>query len=225
MTTEILEEQMVKGYPASVNRDTRFPQTPVEEFFNSFSHAIGAMFAIYAIVMLSVRSTTPMQASTTAIYGAMLFISFQCSAVYHAITNKTAKNVFRKIDHSAIYLLIAGTYTPILMIIMAFPYNIAIMSMIWYLAITGIVFSCISLKFKHLSTGLYLLMGWLSLFIFYPLWLKSHTAVFYLLGGGFAFTLGSYFYLKEKRFMHVIWHLFVLIGAILHYFAVMTLLN
>lgn len=226
MPTEQIEQDVkTEGYPASVNRDTRFPQTPLEEFFNSFSHAIGAMFAIYAIVMLSVKSTTPMQSSTTAIYGAMLFILFQCSAVYHAITNETAKKVFRKIDHSAIYLLIAGTYTPILMIVMDFPYNVALMSMVWYLAITGIVFSCLSLKFRYLSTGLYLLMGWLSLFIFYPLWSKSHIAVFYLLGGGLAFTFGSYFYLKGRKFMHVIWHLFVLLGAVLHYFAVMSLLN
>lgn len=222
---EINKTSSEVGYPASVNRDTRFPQTPLEEFLNSFSHALGALFAIYAIVMMSVKSSTPLQSSTTAIYGSMLFVLFQTSAVYHAITNETAKNVFRRIDHSAIYLLIAGTYTPILMMVVSFPNNVALMAMVWYIAVTGIVFSCISLKFKHLSTALYLLMGWLSLFIFYPLWLKSHAALFYLLSGGFSFTFGSYFYLKEKRFMHCIWHLFVLAGAILHYFAVMTLLS
>ena len=202
-----------------------YVQTPVEEFLNSFSHAVGAMFAIYAIVELSVRAQSPIQVSTAVIYGAMLFISFQASTCYHAITNETAKKVFRRIDHSAIYLLIAGTYTPILMLVFDFPTNVALMAMIWYLAITGIVFSCMSLKFKHLSTGLYLLIGWLSLFIVYPLWLKSHAAVWFLAGGGVMFTIGSIFYMKEKKYMHFIWHIFVLMGTILHYASVVTLLK
>ena len=91
--------------------------TQAEEFANAFTHAIGAMFAIYAIVMLAVNSATPLQKATTAIYGAMMFILFQSSACYHAITHEKAKRVLRKIDHSAIYLLIAGTYTPILMMV------------------------------------------------------------------------------------------------------------
>src|SRR5574344_597694 len=96
--------------------------TKGEEFANAFTHAIGAMFAIYAIVMLAVKSNTPLEKATTAVYGAMMFILFQASTCYHAITNETAKKVFRKIDHSAIYLLIAGTYTPLLMITVDFPY-------------------------------------------------------------------------------------------------------
>jgi len=213
------------GYPAEVNKEERYVQTPKEEFLNSFSHAIGAMFAIYAIVKLSVMSKTPLQTSTAVIYGAMLFLLFQASAVYHAIINEGAKQVFRKIDHSAIYLLIAGTYTPILMIVMDFPNNVALMSMVWYLAITGIVFSCLSLKFKHLSTGLYLLMGWLALFMIYPLWLKAPESVWYLLGGGLFFTVGSFFYMQEKKYMHFIWHLFVLGGAVMHYLAIVNLLR
>lgn len=200
--------------------------TQVEEFANAFTHAIGAMFAIYAIVMLSVTSTTPLQKATTAIYGAMMFILFQSSTCYHAITNEKAKRVFRKIDHSAIYLMIAGTYTPILMMVISFPNSVALMSMIWYLAITGIVFSCITLKFKYISTGLYLLMGWLSIFLFYNLWMKCpHSVVLLLLCGGICFTLGSIFYLSKKKFMHTIWHLCVLAGAIIHYFCILSLLK
>lgn len=200
--------------------------TQAEEFANAFTHSIGAMFAIYAIVMLAVNSKTPLQAATTAIYGAMMFILFQSSTCYHAITNEKAKKVFRKIDHSAIYLMIAGTYTPILMIVMNFPTSVALMAMTWYLAITGIVFSCITLKFKYLSTGLYLLMGWLSVFYAYNLWIKCpHIVIWLLFGGGLCFTLGSIFYLSKKKFMHTIWHLCVLMGAVMHYFCILELLK
>ena len=155
----------------------------------------------------------------------MLFILFQASTCYHAMTNETAKKVFRKIDHSAIFLLIAGTYTPMLMLVLDMPYSVIFMCMIWYLAITGIVFSCLTLKFKYLSTGLYVAMGWLSLFLFYFFWQKElYLTLLYLILGGVFYTAGSYFYLKNKKFFHGIWHLFVLVGAILHYCAIMSLL-
>ena len=200
--------------------------SPKEEIINSFTHAFGALFAIYAIVMLVYTSKTPIQCATTAIYGAMLFILFEASTCYHAMTNETAKKVFRKIDHSAIYLLIAGTYTPLLLLVLPFPYSVIFLVMIWYLALTGIVFSCLTLKFKGLSTGLYITMGWLSVFLFYALWVGGFKdSLWFLLGGGIVYTLGSYFYMKDKKYYHCIWHLFVLIGAILHYFSVYSLLK
>lgn len=199
--------------------------TAGEEFLNAFSHAFGALFAIYAIVMLAVKSDSPVESCTTAIYGSMLFILFQSSTCYHAMTNETAKKVFRKIDHSAIYLLIAGTYTPILMLVLDFPYSIVCLAMVWYLSISGIVFSCITLKFKSLSTALYLLMGWLSIFLFWILWSKGFIqALSFLLAGGLFYTFGSYFYMKKRKFYHGIWHFFVLFGAICHYVSVYSLL-
>ena len=199
--------------------------TQGEEFLNAFSHAFGALFAIYAMVMLAYKSSTSMQTATTAIYSAMLFISFESSTCYHAMTNETAKKVFRRIDHSAIYLLIAGTYTPMLMLVLEIPYSIIFLVMIWYLALTGVVFSCLTLKFKRLSTGLYVLMGWLSVFLLYILWSKGHKAsMLYLIAGGLVYTAGSYFYLSKRKYFHGIWHFFVLFGAILHYMAIISLL-
>lgn len=199
--------------------------TPAEEFVNAFTHAAGAMFAIYAIVMLAYKSKTPVQACTTAIYGAMLFILFQASTCYHAMTNDTAKKVFRKIDHSAIYMLIAGTYTPMLMLVLEMPYSVICMSLVWYLAILGIVFSCLTLKFKYLSTALYVVMGWMSVFLFYFFWTKGlQQTLLFLFLGGLTYTFGSVFYLVKKKFFHGIWHLFVLAGAVLHYCAIMSLL-
>ncbi len=205
--------------------ETEKKYTPAEEFMNAFSHSLGALFSIYAIVMLAVSSHTPTEASSTAIFGATLFILFQSSALYHAMVNETAKKVFRKIDHSAIFMLIAGTYTPILLLVVDFPLNIALLAMTWYLSITGIVYSCLTLKFKYLSTGLYLVMGWLSLFLFFKIWNVSHIAVYLLLLGGLFYSSGCIFYLLKKKFMHTIWHIFVIIGAICHYLCIMELLK
>lgn len=200
--------------------------TPAEEFANAFTHSLGALFAIYAIVMFAVSSRTPVETASTAIFGATLFILFQSSAFYHAMTNEKAKKVFRKIDHSAIFMLIAGTYTPILLLVVPHPMSIALLAMIWYLAIIGIVFSCLTLKFKYLSTGLYLLMGWLSIFLIWMIWNNSsHLVVWYLLGGGAFYSFGCVFYLLKCKFMHSIWHLFVIGGAVTHYFAIMELLK
>jgi len=197
-----------------------------EEIANAISHTIGAMFSIYAIVMLAVLSKNPAQTASTAIFGATMFILFQASACYHAITNEAAKKVFQKIDHSAIYILIAGTYTPILILTVPFPYSIALLAIIWYLAITGVVFSCISLKCKYIATGLYLLMGWMSLFLFYFIWTNgTHMAVWLLLGGGVLYSIGALIYLLKYRYMHSIWHLFVLGGVIMHYLSILELLK
>ena len=200
--------------------------TKGEEFVNASTHAIGALLSIYGIVMLAAASRNALEASTTAIFGATLFILFQSSTLYHAMVNETAKRVFRKIDHSAIFLLIAGTYTPILLLVLPFPHSIAILAMIWYIALSGIIYSCITLKFKYLSTVLYLMMGWLMIFLIYKIWnTKSHQVVWLLRGGGAVYSLGSVFYLIKKKYMHSIWHIFVILGAVLHYFAILELLK
>ncbi len=176
--------------------------------------------------MLVVNSNSPIQAATTAIYGASMLILFQASTLYHAIASEKAKRVFQKIDHCAIFILIAGTYTPLLMLVIPFPHSVAILASVWYIAIMGIVFSCITLKYKYLSTILYLILGWLSVFLFYFIWRSpAREAVWYLLGGGIIYSLGCVFYLMKQKFMHGVWHLFVLCGAVLHYFCIMMLLN
>lgn len=200
--------------------------TKGEEFLNASTHALGALLSIYGIVMLAAASRNALEASSTAIFGATLFILFQSSTLYHAMVNETAKKVFRKIDHSAIFLLIAGTYTPILLLVLPFPHSVAILAMIWYIAFSGIVYSCITLKFKYLSTALYLMMGWLLVFLIYKIWsTKSHQVVWLLLSGGAVYSLGSVFYLIKKKYMHSIWHIFVILGAVLHYFAILELLK
>jgi len=196
-----------------------------EEIANTFTHSLGALMSIYGIVMLSASSKNTLQSVSTIIFGVTLFLLFQSSACYHAIADKNAKKILQKIDHSAIYMLIAGTYTPVLLLTVKFPLNVSLLAMIWGLAITGMVFSCTSLKSKHLSTGIYLLMGWVSVFFIYNVWMASHLSVWFMLGGGLFYSLGCAFYLMKIRYMHSIWHLFVIGGALMHYFAIMELLK
>lgn len=206
--------------------DNEVRYSPKEEFANAFTHSIGALLSIYGIVMLVVNSKTPVQTASTAIFGSMMFILFQSSALYHAMVNETAKKVFQKIDHCAIYMLIAGTYTPVLLLTVKFPYSVALLAITWYIAIMGIIYSCLTLKFKYLSTGLYLLMGWLCVFLFYSIWIKAGSlALWYMLLGGLFYSGGCVFYLSKKKYMHCIWHIFVIAGATSHYFCIMEILK
>ena len=196
-----------------------------EEFVNVFTHLLGALMSIYGAIILAETSKTIIQSVSTAIFGGALFLMFLSSVCYHAVTNTTVKRGFEKMDHTAIYILIAGTYTPALFLTMKFPLSVAMIALIWGLAITGIVFTCMKLKSELLSTVLYLIMGWLSLFFVYNLWMTSHLSLWLLLSGGIFYSLGCIFYLMKLRYMHSIWHFFVIVGATMHYFAIMELLK
>ena len=175
--------------------------------------------------MFAANSKSTMQVASTEVFGATLLLLFMSSVFYHSSTNEKTLRFFQTIDHSAIYMLIAGTYTPVLLLTVKFPLSLALVSIIWGLAITGIVFSCTMLKSKRLSTILYLLMGWLSVFFIYNLWMASHLSVWLLLGGGLFYSLGCAFYMMKIRYMHSVWHLFVIGGAVMHYFAIIELLR
>lgn len=196
-----------------------------EEFANTLTHSIGALLSIFGIIVLVENSQSAVQAASTGIFGVSMFLLFLSSAFYHATTNEDAKKIFQKIDHSAIYMLIAGTYTPALLFTVKFPLSIALLVAIWCLAITGIVFTCIQIGSKRMSTAIYLLMGWLSVFFVYNVWVASSLSVWLMLGGGIFYSLGCAFYLMKSRYMHSAWHLFVLAGAAMHYFAIMELLK
>lgn len=196
-----------------------------EEVANALTHMLAALISIVGIVILVENSKTAVQSISTVIFGISLFLLFQSSAFYHATTHEAAKKIFQKIDHSAIYLLIAGTYTPALMLTAKSPLSLILVTLVWGLAITGIVFSCIKIGPKKLSTAIYLGMGWLSVFFVYNVWITSHLAVWLMLGGGLFYSLGCAFYLMKFRYMHSVWHLFVIAGAATHYFAIMELLK
>lgn len=196
-----------------------------EEIANVLTHFVAALISIYGIIILVTNSKNILQVVSTAIFGITLFLLFQSSVFYHAITNETTKKIFQKIDHSAIYMLIAGTYTPALLLTVKTPLNFILVAIVWVLALVGIIFSCINIESKRMSAIIYLIMGWLSVFFVYNVWITSHLSVWLMLGGGLFYSLGCIFYLTKSRYMHSIWHLFVIGGAVMHFFAIMELLK
>ncbi len=197
-----------------------------EELFSAISHGAGALFGVYATVYMVVVSALYGNAWAVvsgAIYGATLIILFSMSTLYHAIANKTAKLVFRILDHSTIFLLIAGTYTPISLITLKGALGWVIFGVEWGVAILGIVLNAISIeKFKVFSMIGYIVCGWMVVIAAVPLLNSlSFSGFMYLLGGGLFYTMGLLFYkMKSIRYMHSVWHVFVLIGAILQYVSV-----
>lgn len=199
--------------------------TRSEEIANSFVHLFAALISLYGIMILVANSKNMIQAVSCTVFGMTLFLMFQSSVFYHASTNTETKKIFQKIDHSAIYLLIAGTYTPALLMVLDFPWSVVMLVLIWCLAVVGIVFSGSTLKSKRVSTAIYLIMGWMSVFFIYNVWIASHLTVWLLLAGGLFYSLGSLFYLMKFEYTHFIWHLFVIGGAATHYFAILELLK
>lgn len=199
--------------------------TSGEKFANVFTHLIAALLSIYGIMVLAANSKNTVQTVSTAIFGGTLIFMFLSSTLYHSMSSENTIRFFQKIDHSAIYILIAGTYTPALMLTLSFPFNLALVAIIWGLGIAGVFVYCTTVKSKRLATGLYLIMGWLSVFFIFNVWAASHLTVWLLLIGGIFYSVGCVFYLMKSRYMHFVWHLFVLAGAIMHYFAILELLK
>lgn len=201
--------------------------TTGEEVFNSVTHGVGALLAIAGCVILIVRAVLFADAITVvsaAIYGASLIMLYTMSTLYHAIQPEGAKKVFRIFDHGTIYLLIAGTYTPFTLSCLRGALGWTLFGIIWGCAILGIVLTSVNLrKFQLFSTICYVAMGWAVIFAIKPLWEKIDTLpLIFLVIGGVLYTGGIIFYLmKESRYMHSIWHLFVVGGSIFHYFSVL----
>ncbi|QHM72302.1 PAQR family membrane homeostasis protein TrhA [Mixta intestinalis] len=201
--------------------------TLAEEIANSLSHGIGCIFGIVGLVLLLSQAITA-NAGTLAIvsyslYGGSMILLFLASTLYHAIPWPRAKFWLKKLDHCAIYLLIAGTYTPFLLVGLDSPLAHGLMVVVWCLALAGIIFKLVfAHRFKALSLITYLLMGWLSLIVIYQLAIKlDQGGVWLLAAGGLIYTLGVIFYaIKRIPYNHAIWHGFVLGGSICHFLAI-----
>lgn len=198
-----------------------------EEIANSVSHGIGLVFGIVGLVLLLVQAVD-LNASATAItsyslYGGSMILLFLASTLYHAIPHQRAKMWLKKFDHCAIYLLIAGTYTPFLLVGLDSPLARGLMIVIWSLALLGILFKLtIAHRFKILSLVTYLAMGWLSLVVIYEMAVKLAAGSVTLLAvGGVVYSLGVIFYVcKRIPYNHAIWHGFVLGGSVCHFLAI-----
>ncbi|NKI72906.1 hemolysin III family protein [Dickeya sp. CFBP 2040] len=201
--------------------------TLAEEIANSISHGIGCVFGIVGLVLLLVQAVnhgaTSLAITSYSLYGGSLILLFLASTLYHAIPHQRAKLWLKKFDHCAIYLLIAGTYTPFLLIGLNSPLAYGLMITIWSLALLGIIFKLAFVhRFEVLSLITYLVMGWLSLIVVYQLAMKlSAGGVTLLAIGGVIYTLGVVFYVcKRIPFNHAIWHGFVLGGSVCHFLAI-----
>lgn len=193
------------------------PKRVIVEVWNAITHGIAAILSIVGLVSLLLGASSVKQVVAYSIYGLSLFLLFFCSTMYHSLSFTRARTVFQKLDHSAIYLLIAGTYTPYLLLAIADLRAYILLGLIWLLAVAGIVFEIVAIgKFPKLSTYLYLGLGWLSLLIIWPLIQAAGWSVFFLLlAGGVTYSVGTLFYRqKHIDWMHVIWHLFVVGGAV-----------
>jgi hemolysin III len=200
-------------------------QTKLEEQLNAMSHAIGALLGIVALILLIIFDTqkTDWSLFSVIVYGISIIILFSASTLYHAVNREKLKHYFRIIDHIGIYLLIAGTYTPVLLITLEGSLGWTLFWVVWGIAGFGVILKLFFTgRFNVFSTLLYLVMGWLIVFDFSALSnLVDPNAVLLLMAGGLAYTVGIVFYVIEKiPYNHVIWHLFVLAGAICHFFMV-----
>jgi hemolysin III len=200
-------------------------QTKLEEQLNAWTHGIGAALGIAALVLLLVYvdSSKPWSLFSVIVYGVSIIILFLASTFYHAVEGEKRKYYFRIVDHISIYFLIAGTYTPVLLIVLRDSLGWPLFWTVWGIAAFGVVLKLFFTgKFEIFSTLLYLVMGWLIIFDFTNVSAAlGSDGILWLYAGGMFYTVGIIFYVVQKiPYNHVIWHLFVLAGAISHFFMI-----
>ncbi|GAB4178262.1 MAG: hemolysin III family protein [Calditrichia bacterium] len=202
------------------------PYSLGEELFNSISHGIGVVFGIVALVLMILKSSEYSDnryLASALIFGISIIVLYLNSTLYHSFPWARVKHLFKILDHISIYFLIAGTYTPFMLITLKGVWGYTIISIIWGLSILGLIFKLFFVgRFNKLSTLLYVLMGWTAIFAIKPLMQALPTGgVWLVISGGIVYTVGAVFYLwKKLPFNHGIWHLFVLGGTVLHFIAV-----
>ncbi|MDX2437838.1 MAG: hemolysin III family protein [Acidobacteriota bacterium] len=198
-----------------------------EEIANSVTHGVGWAFSLGGLAYLvacAAATGGTLRVVSCAIFGATLVLLYASSTLYHALPSERAKRVFRVFDHSAIFLLIAGSYTPLALVALGGRWGWSLFGGIWFLAVVGILLSTVAHgRWRWLSITLYVTMGWLVVVAIKPLVAALDTpALVLVVLGGLAYTGGLVFYAwKKLPYSHAVWHVFVLAGSVLHYFAVL----
>ena len=198
-----------------------------EEFANSVTHGLGLVLSIAGLsvlVTLAALRGTAWHVVSCAVYGSTLVILYAASTMYHSIPSPRAKRILRIIDHAAIYLLIAGTYTPFTLVNLRGWLGWTLFGLVWGLALAGVIFKVFHVgRFPIVSTIIYLSMGWLVVIAWKPVVAAlPGSGLAWILAGGIAYTAGVFFFAMDRiRYNHAIWHLFVLVGSTCHYFAVL----
>ena len=209
------------------NRKNKYKHTLLEEIANSVTHGLGLSLSIAGLILLLVYATQngdPWRTVGFSVYGASLIILYLFSTLYHGLTHSRTKAIFRRLDHSAIYLLIAGTYTPVILISLRDTWVIYLLPVIWTMAILGVYIKVFYiLRYERLSLAFYIFMGWFALIAIKPLFNSIPIESFiWIFIGGLSYTSGVIFYAWERLpFNHTIWHGFVLMGSISHYIGIL----
>ena len=204
--------------------------TKREEIANAIIHGIGGLLSIAALVILIVFASlygTAWHVVSFTLFGVTMVLLYTSSTLVHSFPPGKAKDVFEVMDHSSIYFFIAGTYTPFLFIAVKGALGWTLFGIVWGISIAGTVFKSLFVKrFLHTSTVLYVVMGWLIVFAWGPLTQNVSTqGLVFLVIGGVLYTVGAIFYVwRGFHYHHAIWHVFVLAGSIMHFFAVLSLL-
>lgn len=200
--------------------------TSGEEIINAITHGIGSLLSIAALVVLIIiagRHGDSWHLVSFSIYGSTLILLYLSSTLYHSFSSPKVKNLFARFDHISIFLLIAGTYTPILLTSMRGIWGWTLFGIIWGLAIVGAVIRSIYLhRFRKLMVAVYLLMGWMFVIAGKQIYSSlPSVSITFLVLGGIAYSVGVVFYMwRSLPYAHGIWHLFVLAGSVLHFFAI-----
>ena len=204
------------------------PRHPVlAEIANAMTHGIGLLLSIVGLVVLvvlAVQRATAREVVACSVYGATLILLYLASTLYHSLSSTRARHVMRVIDHAAIYLLIAGTYTPFALINLRGGWGWSIFGVTWALAVAGVIFKAgFTGRFRILSSIIYLAMGWMSLIAIRPLFEAIRLGgILWLAAGGLCYSVGVVFYAwRRPVYNHAIWHLFVMAGSLCHFVAVL----
>ncbi|MBQ4833434.1 hemolysin III family protein [Pseudoalteromonas sp. MMG010] len=199
------------------------PYSQKEEKLNVLSHALGVIFALIVMWDLFSQGENIKAHISTIIYGTSLFILFLASTLYHASTHPRLRAFYKKCDHCAIYVLIAGTYSPFLLLSLEGYWSWLPFIFIWTVALAGVIYKALIINgSEKVSLATYLLMGWFAVVIIYPLYLNIDIyALYWLVSGGLLYSVGTFFYsVNSLRYNHAIWHLFVIAGCVCHYIAI-----
>lgn len=202
-------------------------QDPRWELANALTHGAGVVAGVAGAVVLIVTAATyggAMEIVSSAVFSATLVLLYTASTLYHAVRRPQLKARLKVFDHCAIYLLIAGTYTPFTLIGLRGGWGWSLLGVAWALAVAGVIFKLFFTgRFPRLSTAIYLGMGWMAVVAIGPMIDRLSTATLaWLVAGGLAYTAGTVFYHNRRPYAHAVWHLFVLAGSVCHFAAVMT---
>ena len=199
---------------------------PAEERLNILSHAVGLVLSLVGLVLLVVRAATlgtPLHVVSFAIFGASVVFLYAASTIYHSTKDATLRTKLRTVDHAAIYVLIAGSYTPFTLVVLSGTVGWTLFGASWGMAVTGVVLKLFYTgRFNHLSTAMYVFMGWLIIFAIKPLMVAlPGNGLFWLFAGGISYTVGALSYsFKKLPYGHTVFHFFVLAGSACHFVAV-----